>query len=79
MQAVAAGLAIASGGLVHDAVQKLAHADRFGAVLMGPATGYGAVYAIEIILLFATLVAIGPLAGFAPVSLPQRAVPNPSS
>jgi BCD family chlorophyll transporter-like MFS transporter len=33
--------------------------------LSGPATGYGVVYHLEIALLFATLVAIGPLAGSA--------------
>ena len=32
-----------------------------GPALTGPETGYGAVYHTEILLLFATLVAIGPL------------------
>ncbi|HBG95352.1 MAG TPA: MFS transporter, partial [Chromatiaceae bacterium] len=30
-------------------------------VLTGPAVGYAAVYHLEILLLFATLIAIGPL------------------
>ena len=34
---------------------------RSGPALVGPATGYGVVYHLEIVLLFATLVAIGPL------------------
>ena len=33
----------------------------FGEALVDPATGYALVYLIEIVLLFATLVAIGPL------------------
>jgi BCD family chlorophyll transporter-like MFS transporter len=34
---------------------------HFGTVFADPATGYGAVYATEIVLLFATLIALGPL------------------
>ena len=44
-----------------DAVSGLAAQGFLGPALTGPATGYGAVYHIEIALLFATLVAIGPL------------------
>ena len=33
----------------------------FGAALASPATGYSVVYHLEIALLFATLVALGPL------------------
>ena len=39
----------------------LAQAGAFGPTLVNPATGYVAVYAIEIALLFGTLIAIGPL------------------
>jgi BCD family chlorophyll transporter-like MFS transporter len=63
VQASAAGLAIALGGLIRDAVGALAISGRFGDALAGPATGYTTVYHIEILLLFATLVAIGPLVG----------------
>jgi BCD family chlorophyll transporter-like MFS transporter len=62
VQASAAGLAIASGGLLSDTVAGLAHAGRLGPALSGPATGYTSVYVIELLLLFATLIAIGPLA-----------------
>jgi BCD family chlorophyll transporter-like MFS transporter len=34
---------------------------RFGEALAGPGTGYSVVYHLEIGLLFATLVALGPL------------------
>jgi BCD family chlorophyll transporter-like MFS transporter len=63
VQASAAGLAIAIGGLIRDAVSALAVSGRLGEALSSPATGYTTVYHIEIILLFATLVAIGPLVG----------------
>ena len=62
VQALAAGVAIATGGVLSDSIGALARAGRLGAVLQGPATGYSAVYALEIVLLFATLVALGPLA-----------------
>jgi len=61
VQATAAGLAIALGALARDAVSAAAVARDFGATLAGPATGYVAVYAVEIVLLLATLVALGPL------------------
>jgi BCD family chlorophyll transporter-like MFS transporter len=61
VQATCAGLAIAMGGALRDVVTSLATHGSLGAGLAGAATGYGFVYYIEIILLFATLVAIGPL------------------
>ncbi len=63
VQALAAGIAIAAGGVVSDTVSSLAKQGRFGPTLTGPATGYTAVYLIELILLFYTLIAIGPLVG----------------
>ncbi len=61
VQASAAGIAVASGGLLRDGVGALASRGLFGPVLAVPATGYCTVYTIEIVLLFATLVAVGPL------------------
>jgi BCD family chlorophyll transporter-like MFS transporter len=52
VQASAAGVAIAMGGIIRDVVAR--HA-------LGAATGYDAVYALEIALLLATLVAMVPL------------------
>ncbi len=66
VQAFAAGLAILLGGVTHDVVAALGRAGTLGPVLATQSTGYGAVYCIEILLLFATLIAIGPLAGLAP-------------
>jgi BCD family chlorophyll transporter-like MFS transporter len=61
VQASAAGLAVASGGLLRDGFGALAARGVFGPALVNPATGYGIVYTIEICLLFATLIATGPL------------------
>jgi MFS transporter, BCD family, chlorophyll transporter len=61
VQATAAGLAIALGASLRDIVANLAAAGLLGPALNDPATGYTVVYHIEIALLFATLVAIGPL------------------
>ena len=63
VQASAAGLAIALGGVIRDFFSGLATQGHLGIALNTPATGYGVVYHVEIGLLFATLVAIGPLAG----------------
>ena len=60
-QASAAGLSIAVSGLISDGVAWAAGKHLLGDAVVGAAAGYGAVYLIEIILLFATLVAIGPL------------------
>jgi BCD family chlorophyll transporter-like MFS transporter len=65
-QATAAGLAIAASGLVNDAGSALARDGALGEALVGPATGYAIVYVVEILLLLATVVAIGPLVRFAP-------------
>ena len=56
VQASAAGLAIALGGVLRDLVAGLAPPDRFGA-----ATGYDCVYGLDIVLLLATLIAMAPL------------------
>lgn len=71
VQATAAGLSIALGGAVRDVVSRLAAEGRLGVALSDPATGYNAVYHLEIVLLLATLVAIGPLVRPRTLSLPQ--------
>ena len=60
-QATAAGLSIAFGGAVRDGVSGLAMSGALGPVLNDPAVGYSTVYHIEIALLFATLIVLGPL------------------
>ena len=61
VQASCAGLAIALGAFARDLVSAAAVAHDLGATLAGPATGYGFVYGVEILLLLSTLVALGPL------------------
>ena len=61
VQATAAGLAIALGGAAANAVGALATQGLLGAALTSPATGYMFVYHVEILLLFAALIAMGPL------------------
>ena len=62
VQATAAGLAIGAGGLIRDTVQALADSGYLGIVMANsPQASYGVVYHLEILLLFVTLIAIGPL------------------
>ena len=56
VQASAAGTAIAAGGILRDLVPEVAPADAFG-----PAAGYNFVYALEIALLFVTILTMAPL------------------
>jgi BCD family chlorophyll transporter-like MFS transporter len=72
VQATCAGLAIALGGATRDAVTSLAMQGSLGPALHSPSTGYGAVYQIEILLLFATLMAIGPLVRTGPAHQESR-------
>jgi BCD family chlorophyll transporter-like MFS transporter len=66
VQAVAAGSAIAFGGILRDSV---------GYLTANPTSGYDAVYLLEILLLFTTLIALGPLVrgNTAPRSTPLEA------
>ena len=73
-QATAAGLAILVGGALRDAVDALATSGALGAALASPATGYSVVYHLEIALLFATLVALGPLARLHPMPAASRPI-----
>jgi BCD family chlorophyll transporter-like MFS transporter len=61
VQATCAGAAIAIGAFARDAISAAAVAHDLGTTLAGPSTGYGMVYCFEIILLLATIVALGPL------------------
>jgi MFS transporter, BCD family, chlorophyll transporter len=62
VQATATGVAIAIAGGLRDGIASLAGSGVLGSALSGPATGYIGIYLIELLLLFATLIAIGPLA-----------------
>jgi BCD family chlorophyll transporter-like MFS transporter len=70
VQATCTGVAMAAGGALRDGVSHLAMSGWFGESLQVPATGYAAVYHLEMLLLFATIVALGPL-------VRRHSVPNP--
>jgi BCD family chlorophyll transporter-like MFS transporter len=67
-QATAAGLAIFAGGALRDVIGGLAMSGTFGAALAEPSFGYSFVYHLEIALLFATLIALGPLVRTEPLT-----------
>ena len=60
-QATAIGLGLAAGGILRDVVNTAVGTGSAHVALTAPAAGYGIVYHIEIALLFAALIAIGPL------------------
>ena len=61
VQATAAGVSIAAGGALCDFVGRYAEAGALGPALTSKVSGYMFVYHLELGLLFAALVAIGPL------------------
>jgi len=71
VQASAAGIAILLGGALRDLVSGLAEGGHLGPALHDSSTGYVFVYHIEILLLFLTLVAIGPLVRHARLPRPH--------
>lgn len=60
-QATAAGVAIAIGGSLRDVVNSAAMSGTLGPGLVDASVGYSVVYHIEVYLMFATLIALGPL------------------
>ena len=61
VQATAAGIAVALGGILRDLVSVAFDHSSLVPAWHGPATGYIAVYALEVLLLGATLAAMAPL------------------
>jgi BCD family chlorophyll transporter-like MFS transporter len=61
VQATAAGASVAAGGAIRDLGGALAQQGWLGSTLANPVTGYGLVYHIELGLLLAALIALGPL------------------
>ncbi|MEO0435409.1 MAG: MFS transporter [Pseudomonadota bacterium] len=66
VQATAAGLAVALGGALRDFVGHHALAGNLGNALATQSTGYSFVYHTEILLLYAALIALGPIVRSAP-------------
>ncbi|PTM55001.1 PucC family protein [Phreatobacter oligotrophus] len=63
VQATAAGLAVGCGGILRDLTGALATRGALGPALTDPSAAYAAVYHLELFLLFAMLIALGPLVG----------------
>jgi len=61
VQATAAGVSMALGGVLRDAITSLASTGWLGEPLNSPATGYSFVFHLEIYFLFVVLIALGPL------------------
>lgn len=61
VQATAAGVAMALGGLIRDVVVMLGSPELLGFGFAGPASGYVVVYLIELLLMIATIVVMAPL------------------
>jgi BCD family chlorophyll transporter-like MFS transporter len=59
--ATSEGLALAISGVIKDSVQMLIQTGRLGEGLALPSVPYSVVYHLEILVLFATLIALGPL------------------
>ena len=74
VQASAAGLAIACGGIIRDLVPEMATRGVLGQAFADPAVGYQIVYHIEIAFLFASLIVLGPMvrSRLRPPSLPEQ-------
>lgn len=60
--ATATGIAVSLGGALRDIINRLGADGHLGLAFTGKAAGYTTVYALEILLLFATLAVVGPLA-----------------
>ena len=65
VQATASGLAVVCGGTLRDLFSGIATSGGMGEVLTSAGVGYGVVYYVELMLLFVTLVAVGPLVSIA--------------
>lgn len=61
VQATVAGAGIALAGIMRDGIAALAVRGSLGQGLRSAAVGYSAVYQLEVVLLFSTLIALGPL------------------
>lgn len=61
VQATSSGLSVALSGVMRDSIGSFAARGGLGTTLQQDATGYSFVYHTEILLLFVTLIALGPL------------------
>jgi BCD family chlorophyll transporter-like MFS transporter len=70
VQSAAAGIAMFFGGGLRDVVSGLTSQGLWGTALTDPSVAYSVVYHVEMLFLFITLIAIGPLVRRNPISAP---------
>jgi len=73
VQATASGLSMAVGGILKDSFANFASKGYLGDALMDKSSGYGLVFALEMCLLFACLIAMAPLSRKRPRAFQQSA------
>ena len=73
VQATASGLSMAVGGILKDGFASFASSGYLGDALMDKSSGYGLVFALEMLLLFAALIAMSPLSRKKPNAYPHPA------
>ncbi len=73
VQATASGLSMAVGGILKDGFASFASSGYLGDALMDKSSGYGLVFALEMLLLFAALIAMSPLSRKKPTAYPHPA------
>ena len=73
VQALAVGLSMSAGGILSDSIGHLGAKGALGPAFTANWSGYNTVYQIEMVLLFVTLIVIGPLARHS-----RRPNPSPS-
>ncbi len=80
VQSTAAGLAMFCGGAIRDVVTQITATGALGEGMAVPFTGYSVVYHVEMLFLFITLVAIGPLVqkNSRPVQTAELGLVNPT-
>ena len=74
VQSAAAGISMFFGGALRDTITALSSQGAMGPALTDPSVAYSMVYHVEMLLLFLTLIAVGPLVkrsrSFSPVPPP---------
>lgn len=79
VQSAAVGISMFVGGGLRDVIHGMSRHGDLGVGLSDPAVAYSVVYHLEMLLLFLTLVAIGPMVKRQPFrSAPSAVAPSPS-
>jgi BCD family chlorophyll transporter-like MFS transporter len=79
VQSAAAGLSMFFGGALRDAVTGITTQGLWGSAMADPSVAYSMVYHVEMLLLFVTLIAIGPMVRRQPIVSPLVSPPVPQT